>query len=145
MSIEAAFPLTPTISFISYGKIMFDLHAHFQECNYCVNREVAVYCYLTRTSDVYGHIFLASWSIFATIETLLLNKMWLKDTVNSPSPLKQWFPFFRDGWTIQISNIHKLYSGLVWFDFEFKIQKGINSCHCLPEHIKNSLLLFDTI
>jgi hypothetical protein len=42
MSIEAAFPLTPTISFVSYGKIMFDLRAHFQECNYRVNREVAV-------------------------------------------------------------------------------------------------------
>jgi hypothetical protein len=42
MSIEAAFPLTPTISFISYGKIMFDLRAHFQERNYRVNREVAV-------------------------------------------------------------------------------------------------------
>jgi hypothetical protein len=47
MSIEAAFPLTPTISLISYEKIMFDLHvfdlrAHFQERNYRVNREVAV-------------------------------------------------------------------------------------------------------
>jgi hypothetical protein len=35
MSIEGAFPLTPTISFISCGKFMFDLrvfdlHAHFQ-------------------------------------------------------------------------------------------------------------------
>jgi hypothetical protein len=40
MNIEA-------ISFISYGKIMFDLrvfylHAHFQERNYRVNREVSV-------------------------------------------------------------------------------------------------------
>jgi hypothetical protein len=26
MSIGAAFPPTPTISFISYGKIIFDLH-----------------------------------------------------------------------------------------------------------------------
>jgi hypothetical protein len=47
MSIEATFPLTPTISFLFYGKIMFDLHifdqrAHFQECNYHINREVAV-------------------------------------------------------------------------------------------------------
>jgi hypothetical protein len=47
MSIEAAFPLAPTISFISYGKIMFDLRVfylrvHFQERNYRVNREVAV-------------------------------------------------------------------------------------------------------
>jgi hypothetical protein len=47
MSIEAAFPLTPTISFIPYGKIMFDLRvfylrAHFQKRNYRVNREVAV-------------------------------------------------------------------------------------------------------
>jgi hypothetical protein len=38
MSIEAAFPLTPTFSFISYGKIMFDLsvfnlRANFQERN----------------------------------------------------------------------------------------------------------------
>jgi hypothetical protein len=47
MSIEAAFALTPTISFISYGKTMFDLHvfylrAHLQEHNYHVNLEVAV-------------------------------------------------------------------------------------------------------
>jgi hypothetical protein len=47
MSTEAAFPLTPTISFISNGKIMFDLRvfylrAHFQERNYRVNREVDV-------------------------------------------------------------------------------------------------------
>jgi hypothetical protein len=42
MSIEEAFPLTPTISFISYGKIMFDLRAHSQERNYRVNRKVAV-------------------------------------------------------------------------------------------------------
>jgi hypothetical protein len=42
MSIEAAFLLTPTISFISYGKIMFDLCAHFQEHNYRKTREVAV-------------------------------------------------------------------------------------------------------
>jgi hypothetical protein len=49
MSIEAAFPLTPTISFISYGKIMFDLRvfylrALFQERNYRVNGEVAILC-----------------------------------------------------------------------------------------------------
>jgi hypothetical protein len=47
MSIEAAFPLTPTISIISYGKLMFELRvlylrAHFQERNYRVEREVAV-------------------------------------------------------------------------------------------------------
>jgi hypothetical protein len=42
MSIEAAFPLMPTISFNSYGKIVFDLCAHFQECKYRVNQEVAV-------------------------------------------------------------------------------------------------------
>jgi hypothetical protein len=47
MSIEAALPLTPTISFISYGEIMFNLRvfylcAHFKEHNYRVNREVAV-------------------------------------------------------------------------------------------------------
>jgi predicted glycosyltransferase len=42
MSIEAALLGTPTISFISYGKIMFDFRAHFQERNYRVNREVAV-------------------------------------------------------------------------------------------------------
>jgi hypothetical protein len=47
MSIEAAFPLTPTISFISYGKIMFnlrvfDLRPNFQERDYRVNRDVAV-------------------------------------------------------------------------------------------------------
>jgi hypothetical protein len=46
MSNKTAFPLTPTISFISYGKIMFDLsvshlHAPIQERNYRVNREVA--------------------------------------------------------------------------------------------------------
>jgi hypothetical protein len=46
MSIEAAFPVTPTISFISYGKIVFDLRVfylrtHFQERSYRVNREVA--------------------------------------------------------------------------------------------------------
>jgi hypothetical protein len=46
ISFEAAFPLTPTISFISYGKIKFDLRvfylrAHFQERNYRLNREVA--------------------------------------------------------------------------------------------------------
>jgi hypothetical protein len=44
--IEAAFPVTATISFIFYGKIMFDLRiflrAHFQERNYRVNWEVAV-------------------------------------------------------------------------------------------------------
>jgi hypothetical protein len=43
MGIAAAFPLSPTISIISYGKIMFDLRvfflrAHFQESNYRVNR-----------------------------------------------------------------------------------------------------------
>jgi hypothetical protein len=48
MSIKAAFPLTPTISFFSYGKIIFDLRvfylrAHFQGRNYRVNREVAVF------------------------------------------------------------------------------------------------------
>jgi hypothetical protein len=47
MSIEAAFPLTPSIYFISYGKIVFDLftfhlHAYFQECICHVHREVAV-------------------------------------------------------------------------------------------------------
>jgi hypothetical protein len=47
MNIEAASPLTPAISFISYGKIMFHLRvfylrAHFKERNYRVNREVAV-------------------------------------------------------------------------------------------------------
>jgi hypothetical protein len=46
MSTEAAFPLTPTISLISYGKIMshlrvFDLRAHFQERKYRVNKEGA--------------------------------------------------------------------------------------------------------
>jgi hypothetical protein len=30
MSTEAAFPLAPTISFISYVKILFDLCIHFQ-------------------------------------------------------------------------------------------------------------------
>jgi hypothetical protein len=38
MSTEATFPLTPTISFTSYGKIMFDLRAQFPERNYSVNR-----------------------------------------------------------------------------------------------------------
>jgi hypothetical protein len=43
MCIEAAFLLTPTISFISYVKIMFELRdfilrAHFQERNHRVNR-----------------------------------------------------------------------------------------------------------
>jgi hypothetical protein len=46
MSIEAAF--LQTISFISYGEIIFDLHvfylhAYFQERNYRVNQEVAAY------------------------------------------------------------------------------------------------------
>jgi hypothetical protein len=46
MSIAAACHLTPVVSFISYGKIMFDLRvsylrAHFEERNYRVNREVA--------------------------------------------------------------------------------------------------------
>jgi hypothetical protein len=53
MSIEAAFPLTPTISFISYGKIMFDLRVfylrtHFQERNYHENRVVAVIQFLIK-------------------------------------------------------------------------------------------------
>jgi hypothetical protein len=47
MSIEAACPLTPTVYFISYGKIMFslrvfDLRAHFQESNYRLNWGVTV-------------------------------------------------------------------------------------------------------
>jgi hypothetical protein len=47
MSIVAVYPLNPTISFISYGKIMFDLRifhlcTHFQESNHHVNWEVAV-------------------------------------------------------------------------------------------------------
>jgi hypothetical protein len=53
MSIEAAFPLTPTISFISYGKIMFDLRAHFQEHNYHVNREVAVLINIIRLTSIF--------------------------------------------------------------------------------------------
>jgi hypothetical protein len=67
MNIEAAFPLTPTSSFISYGKIMFDLRAHFQERNYRVNREVAALrlsqqpekeeCNRTETSSIgYCHL-----------------------------------------------------------------------------------------
>jgi hypothetical protein len=40
VSTETVFP-TPTISFIYYGKIMFDLRAHFQERNCHTNREVA--------------------------------------------------------------------------------------------------------
>jgi hypothetical protein len=47
MITEAAFPLTPTISFIFYGKMMFvlrvfDLCSHFKERYYRVNREVVV-------------------------------------------------------------------------------------------------------
>jgi hypothetical protein len=47
MGIEAAFPINPTISFLCYGKIMFELRvfyvrSHFQERNYRVNGEVAV-------------------------------------------------------------------------------------------------------
>jgi hypothetical protein len=47
MSTESALLLTPTIYFISFGKIVFDLlifdlHTYFQECSCRVNREVAV-------------------------------------------------------------------------------------------------------
>jgi hypothetical protein len=65
MSIKAAFPLTPTISFIYYGKIMFDLcvfylGVNFQERNYRVNREVAVYFL-----RIHPNIILSSMSRFS--------------------------------------------------------------------------------
>lgn len=44
--IEAAFLLILAISFISYGKIMFELRAHFQDRNRRINWEEALYCYL---------------------------------------------------------------------------------------------------
>lgn len=43
MSIETLFSVTSTISLFFYGKVTFDLHSYFQECNYHGNQEVAVY------------------------------------------------------------------------------------------------------
>jgi hypothetical protein len=45
MRIAVVFPLTPTISFISYGEIMLDLrvfylHAYFEERNLSIEWEV---------------------------------------------------------------------------------------------------------
>jgi hypothetical protein len=47
MSIGVAFPVTPTIYSVSYGKIIyalsvFDLRARFEESNYLVNWEVTL-------------------------------------------------------------------------------------------------------
>jgi hypothetical protein len=61
MHTEAAFPLTPTIFFICYGKIMFHLRAHFQEGNNRVNWEVAVLKQICLTASLIN-FYLKRWS-----------------------------------------------------------------------------------
>jgi hypothetical protein len=51
------FPLAPTMHFISYGNIMFDLCAHFQEHNHSINQEVVIYVIWQKLIKRSVHVF----------------------------------------------------------------------------------------